>query len=260
MRGGDRRPGDRRPGGPAATPPWPSSRRRPGRWHGGPGRGGEETATVIPALPDDATLTAAGLPPAGRGQLAVIACGAIAREILALISANGWRHIDLECLPAILHNRPERIAPAVEAAVAAARARGAERVAVAYGDCGTGGGLAALCARLGVEMLPGAHCYAFLEGVEAFAAKGEMTAFYLTDFLARQFDAFVWKPLGLDRHPELRDAYFGHYDRLVYLAQTDDPALTERARDCARRLGLAFERRFTGYGDLATTLARWAEG
>ena len=99
-------------------------------------------------------------------------------------------------------------------------------------------------------MVPGPHCYSFFEGNAAFAAHGEMTAFYLTDFLARQFDAFVWEPLGLDRHPDLREMYFGHYETLVYLAQTDDPALDAKARDCADRLGLAYERRFTGYGDL----------
>jgi hypothetical protein len=212
--------------------------------------------------PDDRTLTEAGLAaparPAGRAadRVLVIACGALAREILALSAANGWTHLDLQCLPAILHNRPERIPDAVEAAVTAARAS-YQRVFVAYGDCGTGGLLAARCAALGVEMLPGAHCYAFFDGVEAFAARAEaeMRAFYLTDFLARQFDAFVWQPLGLDRHPELRDAYFGAYERLVYLAQTEDPGLDTLAAGHAARLGLAYERRFTGYGDLAPALA-----
>ncbi len=131
---------------------------------------------------------------------------------------------------------------------------GYDRVFVVYADCGTGGQLQALCARLGVEMVEGPHCYSFFEGNAAFAARDEMTAFYLTDFLARQFDAFVWRPLGLDRHPELRDLYFGNYQKLVYQAQTDDPALTAKAEECARRLGLAFERRFTGYGDLAPAL------
>ena len=110
-------------------------------------------------------------------------------------------------------------------------------------------------------MLPGAHCYAFLEGVDSFADRSEeeFTAFYLTDFLARQFDAFVWKPLGLDRHPELRDMYFGNYDRLVYQAQTDDPELTRMAEDAAERLGLRFVRRRTGYGDLETRLLGFAK-
>jgi hypothetical protein len=105
-------------------------------------------------------------------------------------------------------------------------------------------------------MMPGPHCYAFFEGLDVFAARGEADAFYLTDFLARQFDAFVTRPLGLDRHPELRDAYFGNYARLVHLAQTDDPELDARARDAARALGLAHERRWTGYGLLAPALGR----
>jgi hypothetical protein len=108
-------------------------------------------------------------------------------------------------------------------------------------------------------MIAGPHCYSFFEGNETFAARDEITAFYLTDFLVRQFEAFVWKPLGLDRHPELRDMYFAHYEKLVYQAQTEDPELTERAKACADRLGLSFERRMTGYGDLATNLDRWAQ-
>lgn len=206
-------------------------------------------------LPDDRTLTEAGLAPGGKGAVLVIACGALAREIVALRAANGWTHLDLQCLPAILHNRPERIPDAVEAAVRAARGRYG-RIFVAYADCGTGGLLAARCAALGVEMIAGPHCYAFFDGVETFAARGdaEMRAFFLTDFLVRQFDAFVWRPLGLDRHPELRDMLFGHYRRLVYLAQTEDAALDAQAARCADRLGLAYERRFTGYGDLAAVL------
>lgn len=206
--------------------------------------------------PDDRALLSDGLAPrGGTGRVLLIACGALAHEILAVIEANGWDHLALRCLPAILHNRPERIPDAVEAAVR--EHRGAfERVFVVYADCGTGGRLRAVCDRLGVEMVPGPHCYAFYEGVEAFAARDEFTAFYLTDFLVRQFDAFVWRPLGLDRHPELRDAYFGHYETLVHQAQTNDPALDALARAHAERLGLAFERRFTGYGDLAYALAR----
>lgn len=205
---------------------------------------------------DDDALTREGLAPAGAGRVLLIACGALAHEILALKRANGWDHLDLQCLPAILHNHPDRIAPAVTEAVKTRRA-GYDRVFVVYADCGTGGGLQATCERLGVGMVEGPHCYSFFEGNAAFAARAEeeFTAFYLTDFLVRQFDAFVWEPLGLDRHPELRDTYFGHYEKLVYQAQTDDPALTAKAGDCARRLGLAFERRLTGYGDLATALA-----
>lgn len=207
--------------------------------------------------PDDATLTEAGLAPLRAGRILLLACGALAHEILALKSANGWDHLDLHCLPANLHLWPDRIPAAVAAAVAQHRPH-YDQVFVVYADCGTGGLLAKTCAELGVGMVEGPHCYSFFEGNAVFAARAddEFTAFYLTDFLVRQFDAFVWRPMGLDRHPELRDTYFAHYTKLVYQAQTDDPALDARAQDCARRLGLAYERRYTGYGDLATTLAR----
>jgi hypothetical protein len=208
---------------------------------------------------DDRTLADRGLdaPAEATGRVMVIACGALAREILALRELNGWSHIDLRCLPAKLHLWPDRIPDAVEAAVTEARG-GYGRIFVAYADCGTGGLLAARCAELGVEMIAGPHCYSFFDGNATFAARGdgEMLAFYLTDFLVRQFDAFVWRPMGLDRHPELRDMIFGNYQRLIYLAQVDDPALDAEAARCAERLGLAYERRLTGYGDLATALAQ----
>ncbi|MEM6466943.1 MAG: DUF1638 domain-containing protein [Pseudomonadota bacterium] len=204
----------------------------------------------------DQTLTDAGMSATGQGRILVIACGALAREILALKSAHGWSHMDLTCLPAKLHLYPDQITEAVKASVAEHRAR-YDTIFVAYADCGTGGLLEAACADLGVEMIAGPHCYAFFDGNEAFAKRSEteMTAFYLTDFLVRQFDAFVWKPMGLDRHPELRDMMFGNYETLIYLAQTNDPALDRLAEQAAERLGLAYERRFTGYGDLATVLA-----
>lgn len=207
-------------------------------------------------LPDDDTLTEKGLPPAAQGRILLIACGALAHEILALKRANGWDHLDLQCLPANLHLWPDRIPAAVEAAVTQHRTA-YDRLFIVYADCGTGGLLQQKCKELGVEMVEGPHCYSFFEGNTAFAAKAdqEFTAFYLTDFLVRQFDAFVWRPMGLDRHPELRDMYFGNYTKLVYQAQTEDPALDAKARACADRLGLAYERRFTGYGDLTTALA-----
>jgi Protein of unknown function (DUF1638) len=148
-------------------------------------------------IPDDGTLTEAGLAPSGRGRVLLIACGALAREILDLKAVNGWDHLDLTCLPAILHNFPDRITGAVEEAVAKNR-DAYDEVFVVYADCGTGGLLQAKCAELGVGMVEGPHCYSFFEGNAVFAARDEMTAFYLTDFLVRQFDAFVWKPLGLD--------------------------------------------------------------
>lgn len=206
--------------------------------------------------PDDTTLTETGLPPSGKGRVLLIACGALAHEILALKSLNSWDHLDLQCLPANLHLWPDRIPAAVEKAVAEHRKDYAD-IFIVYADCGTGGQLFDMCKSLGVEMVSGPHCYSFFEGNEAFALKAEdeFTAFYLTDFLVRQFDAFVWKPMGLDRHPELRDMYFGNYTKLVYQAQTNNPALDAKAEDCAKRLGLAYERRFTGYGDLMPALA-----
>lgn len=210
---------------------------------------------------DDLTLSETGLSPSGTGRILLIACGALAHEILALKAMNGWSHIDLQCLPAKLHLWPDRIVTAVEAAVLEARGRH-DRIFVVYADCGTGGQLQEKCRHLGVEMVEGPHCYSFFEGNAVFAerAETEFDAFYLTDFLVRQFDAFVWKPMGLDRHPQLRDMYFGNYRKLVYQAQLDDPALDAKARDCARRLGLEYERRLTGYGDLAATLGRVAVG
>ncbi|WP_347313511.1 DUF1638 domain-containing protein [Defluviimonas sp. SAOS-178_SWC] len=208
-------------------------------------------------LPDDRTLTENGLAPGRTGRVLLIACGALAREIIDLKTANGWDHLDLTCLPANYHLWPEKITVAVEETVLKHR-DAYDSVFVVYADCGTGGLLFEKCKELEVEMISGPHCYSFFEGNAAFAerAEDEMGAFYLTDFLVRQFDAFVWKPMGLDRHPELRDMYFGNYDRLVYQAQTDDPALDAKARDCAERLGLRYVRRLTGYGDLKTALAR----
>jgi len=205
--------------------------------------------------PDDRTLTEAGLAPVRSGRILLIACGALAHEVLALKRLNHWDHIDLQCLPANLHLWPDRIPAAVAASVAEYRST-YETIFILYADCGTGGLLQQKCKELGVEMIEGPHCYSFFEGNAIFAehAETEISAFYLTDFLVRQFDAFVWRPMGLDRHPELRDMYFGNYTKLVYQAQTDDLGLDAKARTCAARLGLAYERRFTGYGDLATTL------
>lgn len=180
----------------------------------------------------------------------MIACGALAREIGAVVDVNRLDHIDLTCLPATLHNRPERIPAAVEDMIL--RHRDAyDHILVGYADCGTGGLLDRVCERHGVERIAGPHCYAFYSGLESFGTgEADMDAFFLTDFLARQFETLVIRSLGLDRHPELRDAYFGHYRRLVHLVQSADPALDEKARAAAERLGLVYERRETGYGDL----------
>ena len=207
-------------------------------------------------LEDDTTLIYKGRDPSQlSGKLLVIACGALAREIIALIKQNGWSHIELTCLPAILHNYPEKIASCVTEAVGMHR-RYYDKIFVAYADCGTGGALKATCDSLGVEMIQGPHCYSFYEGNDVFSKRDEFTSFYLTDFLARQFDAFVWKPLGLDRHPDLVSSYFGNYKKLVFQSQTTDPLLLKKAQECADRLGLIFEHRHTGYGDLETELQR----
>jgi Protein of unknown function (DUF1638) len=183
----------------------------------------------------------------GGRKVLVIACGALAREVLALrLDA-----IDLTCLPASLHNRPERIPEAMRAKIRANRAA-YDEILCLYGDCGTGGALDRVLAEEGVRRIEGAHCYAFFAGEDAFAALAEEEpgTFYLTDFLARHFDALVIKGLGLDRFPQLRDDYFGNYRRVVYLAQFDDPETTAKANAAADRLGLAFERRFTGLAGL----------
>ncbi len=199
------------------------------------------------------------LPPE-PGHVLIIACGALAREILDIKDANGLEHIDLTCLPADLHLYPDRITQEVQTAVRHHSMR-YDKIYVAYADCGTGGLLAQTCAQLGVEMIKGPHCYSFFEGNTQFekrAQDGEYTVFYLTDFLVKQFDAFVWRPMGLDKNPELRDMIFGNYSTLVYQSQTQDPELLFKARDCARRMGLEFEHRHTGYGDLENSLVRWA--
>jgi hypothetical protein len=215
---------------------------------------------------DDDSLTETGLASASMadvsGRVLLLACGALAREILALTRLNGWSHLDLTCLPAKLHNQPQKIPEAVRAKIRDARARGYATVFVVYADCGTGGLLDKVCAEEGVERIEGPHCYSFFDGNEAFterAQAGEITSFYLTDFLARQFDTLIWKGMGFDRHPELLPMMFGNYEKIVYLAQTDDPALEAKAREGAKRLGLGFEMRKTGYGDLAGFLASAAQ-
>lgn len=185
----------------------------------------------------------------------MIACGALAKELVALQRLNDWSHVRIQCLPAELHNRPEKIPGAVRAAVEKHR-RDGEHCFVAYADCGTGGFLDKALRELGAERLPGAHCYEFFAGSEVFAEIGEAEAatFYLTDFLTRHFDRLVRRGLGLDRHPELRDSYFGNYRRLVYLSQTASPELVELARAHADFLGLDFEHRHTGLAPVERAL------
>jgi hypothetical protein len=200
-------------------------------------------------------------------RLLVIACGALAHEITALKAANAWEHVDVRCLPADLHNHPERIPAAVRKLIQASRAGGYQSLFVAYADCGTGGRLDAVLREERVERIPGAHCYEFFATAPVFAAlaEAEPGTFYLTDFLLRHFERLVIEGLGLDRHPELFGAYFGNYRRLVYLAQAPasasasasarESSSVDAARAIAQRMGLRFEYRPTGYGELATSLA-----
>ena len=191
-----------------------------------------------------------------RQSVLIIACGALAREILALKNANNLDHVTLRCLPADLHNRPDRIAGAVGEAIAEARPE-FDRIVVAYAECGTGGALDRLLEAEGIERLDGPHCYAFYSGLKKFLAEleSDIDSFYLTDFLVRHFDRLVYRALGRDRHPELRDQYFRHYSRLVYLVQSEDEQLMAKARDAAQRLQLKFEARQTGYGELGRFVA-----
>src|SRR4249919_2192602 len=182
-------------------------------------------------------------------RLVIVGCGALARELLALTA--GIPGVRVEGVDARLHMRPELIADAVAAKVEKVRERHGQdvRIFVAYADCGTAGSLDAYLEREGIDRIEGAHCYEFYSGAAAYEAlqEEEVGTFYLTDFLARQFDSIIWTGLGLDRHPELLPDYFGNYRRLVYLAQSDDPDLTTRAEAAATRLGLSFERRVTGF-------------
>jgi hypothetical protein len=185
----------------------------------------------------------------------IIACGALAREIVALRTLNNWPHLVVQCLPAELHNRPEKIPAAVRAKIQAARGRFTS-IFVAYADCGTGGLLDAVLAEEGVERIPGSHCYEFFAGSRQFAelAEAELGTFYLTDFLLQHFERLIIHGLGIDKHPELLPIYFGHYKKLTYLAQVLSDEKVAAGQAAAQRLGLTFETHVTGYGDLATSL------
>jgi hypothetical protein len=210
----------------------------------------------VPVPPDPIVATPAARA-ADAPRVLVIGCGALARELLAL--TRNLPGVKVTCIDAGLHMRPERIAGAVANSIAKARrAYGPEtKIFVAYADCGTRGALDQVLAEADVERIVGAHCYEFYAGASTFAALQDEDpgTFYLTDFLARQFDTMIIRGLGLDRHPELLPMYFGNYHRLIYLAQTDDPALLAIARRGAKRLGLTFEHRKTGFGDLATKIS-----
>ena len=186
----------------------------------------------------------------------IIACGALAREFLAVKEANGWSHLDVTCLPAIWHNTPQKIPEGVRRKIRAARGI-YDEILCLYGDCGTGGLLDRVLEEEGVERIDGDHCYAFFTGIDDFNAlqEAEVGTFYLTDFLVRHFDRFIIKGLGLDRHPQLLPVYFGNYTRVIYLVQVPDPALEAKAVKAAARLGLPLTIRHTGLGGIAGFMA-----
>jgi Protein of unknown function (DUF1638) len=193
----------------------------------------------------------------GKGDVLLLACGALAREIVDLIERNKWQAFDIQCLPAKWHNTPQFIVPALRDKIRENR-NAYKSIFVLYGDCGTGGLLDAMLKEEGVERIQGPHCYAFYSGNEKFAERGDddMRSFFLTDYLARHFDKLMWQGLGLDKHPELLNDYFQHYEKLVYLAQTEDHDLQRKAEAAAVKLGLAYEYRFTAYGELESDLLK----
>lgn len=188
-------------------------------------------------------------------SILVITCAAIAREVNEIKKLGQWTQMDLQAITADLHARPEKIPAAVADKIDRARHQ-YDHIFVAYGDCGTSGELDRVLEAKGVKRLPGAHCYDFLAGRENYEQMQEQEpgTFYLTDFLAQHFQRLVIEILGIDRHPELLEMYFGNYTRLVYLAQTDSDELTELARAAADQLGLRFERKFTGMGEMVPEL------
>ncbi len=192
----------------------------------------------------------------GDGSILLIACGALAREIIQIIELNRWQHLDVACLPAKLHNEPKKIPDAVREKIRANRDK-YDIIRIVYADCGTGGLLDAVCAEEGVERIEGPHCYSFFSGNAVFEARGDadMTSFFLTDYLVRHFEKLVWEGFGLDRHADMRDMLFGNYEKVVYLAQIEDAELESAAQAIAKRLSLDYEYRFTGMGDLETFMA-----
>lgn len=187
----------------------------------------------------------------------LLACGALAREVIAIRDRHNWDAVVL-ALPALLHNTPGDIPPAVKEAVEKHRDQ-FDRMLIIYGDCGTGGHLDAALDLLGLERISGPHCYEMYAGTAGFESliEEEIGTFYLTDYLAQSFDHLVIEGLGLDRHPELRDVYFQNYRRMVYLQQRHDPVLLEKAHAAAEALNLPLEIRHTGYGELEQRIVEW---
>lgn len=188
----------------------------------------------------------------GSGSTLLLACGALAKDIVALLEANGLTHLDVQCLPAKLHHTPERIPEAVRLKIRENKAK-YRKIFVVYGDCGTAGALDRVLEDEGdIERIPGPHCFSFYFGNEAFRRHGEdeIGTFYLTDFFCRFFEKFIWEAYGLHGHESMVEFVFGHYEKLVYMPQVEDVELEQKARDIARKLNLTYQYRFTGFGDL----------
>ena len=186
----------------------------------------------------------------------VICCGAVAREIVGVVRDNGWDHMKVECLPAKLHNEPEALPEGVRSKIQAGRDK-FDHIIVLYSDCGTGGRVGKMLTEEGIDGIGGAHCYEVFAGREGFRdiIAEEPGCFFVTDFLARHFEKLVFQGLGLDRYPKLRDTYFAHYKKLIYLAQSDDGDLLARAERAAASVELDFEVRYTGVDGFASFLA-----
>ncbi|MEC7610322.1 MAG: DUF1638 domain-containing protein [Pseudomonadota bacterium] len=189
------------------------------------------------------------------GRLLIIGCGALAEELSALKRANQWTALDIKCLDAALHNRPEQIADRLESVLAQYHAE-YTNILIAYADCGTGGAVDRVARQFNAQRLPGAHCYEFYATSPVFEAlaEAEPGTFYLTDFLVRHFDRLVIEETKLDEYPELEEMLFGRYRKVVYLAQVDSSELLQQAGRAARRLKLPLEVVTTGYGLLAKTV------
>jgi hypothetical protein len=192
--------------------------------------------------------------------MVVISCGALAQELVELQKLNNWFSFDLRCIPAQIHNSPKKIPALVEKKIIEAKQENHE-VFVAFADCGTGGQLDTVLERHQVKRLPGAHCYQFYAGTDVFEdfMNQELGTFFLTDFLARHFDALILEGMGINKYPELKEMYFGNYKRLVYLSQTNPPKCLEYAQKAAGSLGLEFHHHYTGFGGLASSLKKTME-
>ena len=207
---------------------------------------------MVQPVSDD-QLATEGMQLRNQGRVLLIACGALAREILAVMKTNDWQHMDLQCLPAIYHNTPDKITPAVKNYIEKYR-DDYSQIFVVYADCGTGGHLQNLCDEMGVSMISGPHCYSFFEGNAAFEAQEELTCFYLTDFLVKNFKRLIIDGLGISKHPSLKDEYFKNYKNIVYLAQKHDNDLELKAKDCANYLNLEYSVHYTGLGNFEDQL------